>query len=297
MDKTTALIRKADPEALAVFKERIENGEEIENVLAGLVAEASKSPGAIGRINDQLGELLVDEALEFNQGVFTAARALEEADANRIINQTIGLYIDSEGVGNMGRWVLGNIAVILEEQGHCISNLIEPTQLAYNTIAKSARTFREFQERRFKLPFAHHSEIAYAKDLPKEAKYAVLEVAEENQLPVAKTKRIAKILQEKIRAAETAEEIDWKAEAAAAHDQANTETNEPAQPKYGLFGRNGLQILHRKPTQEEVAEADQVFKISSHLKGDTAEGETANGEGDNAEQGVQEAVPTDAPAE
>lgn len=288
MNRKSALIQKADPETLKAFADRIAAGEDTQEVLSELAQEASKAPGAIGRIKDRLGDLLSDDAIQFEGGVFSPTKEFTKEDAERIITAVVNLNNDSDAIHNMGRWILGNIGSILEDQGFSIGDMIEPTQLAYSTIAKSIYTFREFKERRFKLPFAHHSEIAYTKDIPKEGKYAILEAAEKEGLPLMLTRKIAK---EVIKAsAENPEDKDWEVMVEHAKRKALEDKNEARTSAYGIVGAEGLQIVHRTPTPEEMEQAIEVFKIGKFLKE-----RSYDGAGEGAVEGDDEPVEADTP--
>lgn len=284
MNKESALIQQANPEAIAALSARIRNGEDPDSILKEAVKAAAEAPGAIGRIRNHLSDLLVDANLQFEGGIFQIEGELTPEDAKRIVETTIALHKDSENVGGMGRWVLGNIAVILEDHGFSLGDLVEPTQLAYNTIAKSAKTFREFRERRFALPFAHHAEIAYAKDLPQEAKYALLELVETNGSTVTHARAMARVMQDRLKTGET--DADWQVEALHAHNKALELKSSPKQASFGIVGEHGIQIIHRDPTEAEVASAKEVFKISRFIKRESPD----DGAGDDGGGGVPEAV-------
>lgn len=275
LSRITAQLQQLNPQAIEAYATRIAAGEDPAQIIAEVAKDASEAPGAVGRINGHLNALLVEDKLNFDRGVFVATEALTREEAERITVNTVNLTNDTEGVGNLGRWVLGNIATILEDQGYALGDLVAPTGMAYNTVATSARTFREFRTQRFPISFAHHKELTYAKDLPTEAKHAVLQLACDEGIALLATREIAKKLQTRVRAHEAIP--DWKAAAEEAHQQINEEQPGPRTPTYGLIGPGGLQTIHRKPTAQEVEEAHEVFKISSFVKRRPAE-EAGGGE-------------------
>lgn len=290
ISKETAQLQQLNPTAIQSFAERIAAGEDPSQVIMEVAVAASEAPGAVGRINRHLNNLLVEEKLLFDRGVFVATEGFNQQDAERIITNTVNLANDTEGVGNLGRWVLGNIAVMLEDQGFALGDLVQPTGMAYNTIAKSAKTFREFKDKRYALPFAHHAELAYSKDLPQEGKFAVLQLATDNEIPLLQTRAVAKHLQTRVRAHDVPE--NWTEAAQAAYDTVLNETKTEKTPLYGIVSQQGFSTIPRKPTREEVEEALFVFKIGSVIKRPDANGapaEETNG-GDDAGGTIPEAV-------
>lgn len=275
LSRNTAQLQQLNPTAIQAYADRIAAGEDPQQIIAEVAKDASEAPGAVGRINGHLNALLVEDKLNFDRGVFVATEALTREEAERITINTVNLTNDTEGVGNLGRWVLGNIATILEDQGYALGDLVAPTGMAYNTVATSARTFREFRDQRFPISFAHHKELTYAKDLPIEAKHAVLQLACDDGIALLPTRQIAKKLQQRVRAHEAI--TNWAEAAQVAHQEVNEEQPGPRTPTYGLISPAGFQTIHRKPTAQEVEEAIEVVKISSFIKRRPAE-EAGRGE-------------------
>lgn len=75
-----------------------------------------------------------------------------------------------------------------------ISQVVEATSLAYNTIITCLRVFREFGMDRFNLPYTIHKEVFY-RDMPKEDKLRILRIAEEKDMKCAEVRKLCSYIQ------------------------------------------------------------------------------------------------------
>jgi len=282
--RLTALLRKGDENAIAQFGERIHAGEDPAKILKEAIAIANEAPPATRRVEENLFNLVGNDKLIFESGVFRLTGTINQAEAREIVKYAVNMLNDSESISNMARWVIGNIATILEEAGFSLGDFVEATEMNYNTVACSARTFREFRNKRYRLSFAHHKEIAYQAELTEEGKHAILQLCEEQGIPVLKARKIAKGVREKMKEGQIE---DW----AQAAQQALIEiTDEPTTKSlYLLILPTGPQIIDRKPSDAEVGGSLGAYKLSKVIK-DAGE---ETGEREEAEAGVPEPVRPD----
>jgi len=268
MNKNEAKLLLGDDNAIVALAAA--NPNPVEAIKAALAA-ANNAPGFVNKMQQSLASIVGDEAIALENGVFVATKTLSRDDGKRLLTHAADFFTCGDGVGNKARWILGNILAIMKDQEMDPSEFMEATELAYNTMATSETTFRFFRTKHYHMPFSHHKEIAYAKDLSDDQKHAIAAFVAEKQLALTTARAIIKLTQQQIR------------------DNAEIRSPEDLYEKIDIPSRAGKRflviagavnrIVDRVPDGPEMEEADEVYEIRSIVKS-----RVVGGGADNPEQ-------------
>lgn len=228
-------------------------------VKAALLAVQSV-PGAIRNMSTGLADIVADPNLEFKEGTFHWVGDANPTRIQEVMEKGVRFFSSSDSAGNMGRWILGNLAAIAEEQmGEDWLHLFDGTELAYNTIVTSKTTFQFFKDKRYQMPFSHHKEIAYAKDLSDAQKHLLAAYVADSGLTLTTARGIMRLMQDQIKTGQTVEAP------ADLHEKIDTT---PRAGKQFLIIENGgdRRVSDRAPAGAEVEEAEGIYEIRRIIK-------------------------------
>ena len=105
-------------------------------------------------------------------------------DSTNAVIATLSLKESAGKLDNYSTWMLGNLVDVLEQyhgEEFDISQVMENTGRAYNTLVTAVGVYRAFRNRRYNLPFTAHKEVFYCR-IDDEDKHFVLGIAEKLQL-------------------------------------------------------------------------------------------------------------------
>lgn len=287
MDRNAAQIILGDERALANLAARHPNP--LEAIKATL--EATKEVPAIVRtMGEQFAALVAHKNIAVENGtlkILWTDRIENGETLENIAELAAKVFTSTDSVGNTGRWILGNIAHELGKGGYSMEDLLTGTELAYNTIITSRTVFRFFSDQRYRMPFSHHKEICYAKDIPVTQKHQIAKYAADNGLALTSVRQIIKGMQAQLRdvppatiltavdeAADEIPGVDTPEELYAATKDIDPEP-EPAQ--FCVVSRGNCQLVSDRPSREEMEEADAVYEIRRILKARAGGGGPAEG--------------------
>lgn len=87
------------------------------------------------------------------------------------VQNVISLRQLGDKIDDKSSWMLGSIIASLEElhgEAFNVSQVVEQTEKAYNTIQTALMVFKAFKDKRYNLTFTHHKDAYYAKIDPKD---------------------------------------------------------------------------------------------------------------------------------
>lgn len=264
MDHNSARIILGDEAAITALAAR--SPDKVEAVRAALAA-TKQVPAIINEMGEALAAVAADPLIEMRQGCLEWVDGeynFENEPAKALFRNALKYASSSEKMGNAGRWLLGNIACLMEEAGFDISELIEASDLAYNTVITSMTTFKFFRHKRYpKLPFSHHKEIAYGADLSVDQKHAIAAYAEEQQLSLVAVRGLIKLTQQQVR--DNAEDLGFEPEPPEVL-HAKLELNPATIRRFVVITGTGSRIVDRAPAGAEMEEALEVYEIRRIIK-------------------------------
>lgn len=101
-------------------------------------------------------------------------------DSYEVVHKVMKLRELAPKMDDKTSWMLGSIVWELEQfhgEDFEISQVVEQTEKAYNTVWTARKVYEAFRKRRFNLSFTHHKE-AFFKKIPEESKALVLHKCE-----------------------------------------------------------------------------------------------------------------------
>lgn len=255
MNQFQAKIMQQDPEAIRQLL--AENPDPAAAVKAALDA-AQTAPPIVQRMQSSLAAIIGDQCLKMEDGILVPAGHIDNGAAERIMRATVEFYTCGDGVGNTSRWILGNILCIFRDLDIDPTDFINATELAYNTMATSETTFRFFGKTAYPMPFSHHKEIAYAKDISDADKHKLAAFISEMQLSLTTARAVIRLAQNKVRDGQQLGNIQDL------YGQIDTPTR--AGKRFLVLAGTTHRIVDQKPPQAEMEEADAVYEIRSIVK-------------------------------
>lgn len=238
----TALINEVGPEAAA------------ERMLAAQKA----CPPFITSLQTGLADLLTNPCLAFQDGAFILTDIPDDEDLIKILRGMLTIDRSSDAAKNMSRWIIGNIAYILMAAGVDAENHLGELDIAYNTWVTSRTTFAFFIEKRYKMLFSHHKEIAYAADLSAEQRHSIAAYCEKAGLPLTVLRKIIRAMQADVR-------MKKDVLTPQAYHETLPETG-PKPKQYLVINGRDRTIVDHKPDGRLLDDADEVYEIRSILK-------------------------------
>lgn len=115
--------------------------------------------------------------------------------AYKVIDRIFVAREVTDKIDDYSTWLLGSITSELENyfgNQFDVSQVIEVSDKAYNTIVTAVSVFKEYNGRKFNLSFSHHKEAFYSK-IEKEDKDLILKKAEEIGLSAKNVRSLASI--------------------------------------------------------------------------------------------------------
>lgn len=115
--------------------------------------------------------------------------------AYKVIDRIFVARDTTQKIDDYSTWLLGSITAELENHfgnQFDVSQVMEISDKAYNTIVTAVSVFKEYNGRKFNLSFSHHKEAFYSK-IDKEDKDLILKKAEEIGLSAKNVRSLASI--------------------------------------------------------------------------------------------------------
>lgn len=115
--------------------------------------------------------------------------------AYKVIDRIFVARETTHKIDDYSTWLLGSITAELENHfgnQFDVSQVMEISDKAYNTIVTAVSVFKEYNGRKFNLSFSHHKEAFYSK-IDKEDKDLILKKAEEIGLSAKNVRSLASI--------------------------------------------------------------------------------------------------------
>lgn len=217
-------------------------------------------------LDEILQRLLKAPGMVWSDDRFTLTRALADEDLVEISETTERLAITTNEVDGCGNWILGNVAYILREHGYDIENHLNKIPEA--RLVAASRTYEVFRDKRYKIPFTHHKEIACCANLKEEHRHIIASFAERKQIS---QKELRKVLRYAREAAKSADPILTDE---ALLNAINSETRVARAKTYAVFPSGNIRVIQEGFGDTSTESAICVFEgsIKRWLKGQLVAG-------------------------
>ena len=231
--------------------------EEIEDLIPTPILP--QLPKALAEYSDNLARLLENPNLIFEQDFkFDPNIKPTEEQIKEIIEATAGVAAGGTSAYNISMWVLGNIAALVENYDVDWSHVLEQSHANLSTINAARRTFQYFSQKRYKVSFAHHREVAHMRDMTDETKHQLMQLIEDETLSITQMRNIAHQLRAQFRA--NPKEVDLEV----AVKEANKRNARRPKPQFLRISESGSwELTADKPA---TADGDLLVEVGRVVK-------------------------------